>query len=109
MNDPYSRAIDDITSALNNLRSTVNVQKQQNETLEGPLSFLKALPSGLSLRDLPIPPLDKIMACLRITQGASLSFPGYAALFITIMPKRARRGRFTGRSNSDLWEISPDT
>ncbi|GKZ61867.1 hypothetical protein AnigIFM49718_008934 [Aspergillus niger] len=68
MNDPYSRAIDDITSALNNLRSTVNVQKQQNETLEGPLSFLKTLPSGLSLRDLPIPPLDKIMACLRITQ-----------------------------------------
>ncbi|GCB23320.1 putative transcriptional regulatory protein YJL206C [Aspergillus awamori] len=71
MNDPYSRAIDDITSALNNLRSTVNVQKQQNETLEGPLSFLKTLPSGLSLRDLPIPPLDKIMACLRITQESS--------------------------------------
>ncbi|OJJ32614.1 hypothetical protein ASPWEDRAFT_60952 [Aspergillus wentii DTO 134E9] len=68
MNDPYSRAVDDITSALNTLQSTLNVQKQQNETLEGSRSFLKALPSGLSLGDLPIPPMDKIMACLRITQ-----------------------------------------
>ncbi|RHZ43307.1 putative C6 transcription factor [Aspergillus thermomutatus] len=82
MNDPYSRAVDDITSALNTLRSTVNDQKQQNETLEGSRSFLKALPSGLSLRDLPIPSslrdlpipsMDKIMACLRITQESSPS------------------------------------
>ncbi|GKZ27795.1 hypothetical protein AbraCBS73388_005737 [Aspergillus brasiliensis] len=73
MNDPYSQAIDDITSALNTLRSAVNVQKQHNETLERPLSFRKVLPSGLSLRDLPIPPLDKIMACLRITQERSPS------------------------------------
>jgi hypothetical protein len=72
MNDPYSRAVDAITSALNTLRSTVNDQKQQNERLEGSRSFLKALPSGLSLRDLPIPSMDKVMACLRIAQGASL-------------------------------------
>lgn len=71
MNDPYSKAVSDVTSALNTLWSTVNTQKQQNETLEGSRSFLKALPSGFSLRDLPIPSLDKIMACLRITQGAS--------------------------------------
>ncbi|KAF9889991.1 hypothetical protein FE257_006671 [Aspergillus nanangensis] len=73
MNDPYSRDVDDITSALNTLRSTVNDQKQQNETLEGSRSFLKAVPSGLSLRDLPIPSMDKIMACLRITQDSSPS------------------------------------
>ncbi|UKZ79009.1 hypothetical protein TrVFT333_006760 [Trichoderma virens FT-333] len=73
MNDPYSRAVDDITSALNTLRNTVNDQKQQNETLAGSRSFPKALPSGLSLRDLPIPPLDKIMACLRIAQESSPS------------------------------------
>lgn len=72
MTDPYSRAIDDITSALDTLRNAVNLQKQQNETLEGPFSFLKDSPSGLSLRDLPMPPLGKIMACLRITQGASI-------------------------------------
>ncbi|PKX88891.1 putative C6 transcription factor [Aspergillus novofumigatus IBT 16806] len=71
MNDPFSRAVDDITSALTTLRSTVNDQKQHNETLEGSHSFLKALPSGLSLRDLPIPSMDKITACLRITQESS--------------------------------------
>ncbi|KAH2079384.1 hypothetical protein KXW32_007328 [Aspergillus fumigatus] len=73
MNDPYSKAVSDVTSALNTLWSTVNTQKQQNETLEGSRSFLKALPSGFSLRDLPIPSLDKIMACLRITQESSPS------------------------------------
>ncbi|OJJ58392.1 hypothetical protein ASPSYDRAFT_90561 [Aspergillus sydowii CBS 593.65] len=73
MTDPYSRAIDDITSALDTLRNAVNLQKQQNETLEGPFSFLKDSPSGLSLRDLPMPPLGKIMACLRITQESSPS------------------------------------
>lgn len=72
MTDPYSRATDDITSALDSLRNAVNLQKQQNETPEGPFSFIKDSPSGLSLRDLPMPPLDKIMACLRITQGASI-------------------------------------
>ncbi|KAL6232121.1 hypothetical protein BDW75DRAFT_247397 [Aspergillus navahoensis] len=73
MNDPYSRAVNGITSALNTLRSTVNDQKQQNETLEGSRSFPKALSSGLSLRDLPIPSVDKIMTCLRITQESSPS------------------------------------
>lgn len=73
MNDPYSRATDDITSALNTLRSTVNDQQQQNEELAGSRFFLKALPSGLSLRDLPIPSVDKIMACLRIAQESSPS------------------------------------
>jgi hypothetical protein len=72
MNDPYSMAVDDITSALAALRSTINDQKQHNKTLEGSRSSLKALPSGLSFRDLPIPSMDKIMACIRITQGASL-------------------------------------
>ncbi|KAL4746137.1 hypothetical protein BDW72DRAFT_207613 [Aspergillus terricola var. indicus] len=47
--------------------------KQQNEALEGSLSFLKAAPSGLSLRDLRTPSMDKIMACLRITQENSPS------------------------------------
>lgn len=74
MNDPYSRAVDDITSALNTLRSTVNDQKQQNEALEGSHSFIKALPFGLSLRDLPIPSMDKIMTCLRIAQGTYLFY-----------------------------------
>ncbi|KAL5042783.1 hypothetical protein BDW71DRAFT_200328 [Aspergillus fruticulosus] len=73
MNDPHSGAIDDIISALNTLRSTVNDQEQQNKMLQESHSFVKALPSGLSLKDLPIPSMDKIMACLRITQDLSPS------------------------------------
>ncbi|CAG8239460.1 unnamed protein product [Penicillium salamii] len=73
MNDPCSRAVGNLTSALNTLRSTVNDQKQQNEALEGSHSFIKALPSSLSLRDLPIPSVDKIMACLRNVQDRSPS------------------------------------
>lgn len=85
MNDPYARAADGITSALNTLRSTIHNQKQQNEMMERSCSFQNTLPSGLSVRDLPIPSLDKVMACLRITQGAS-AFPGCIALaLITIL------------------------
>lgn len=71
MSDPYFRAVDDITSALNTLQSAVNDQEEQNQKLERSLSSPKALPSGHSLRDLPIPPVDRIMTCLRITQGAA--------------------------------------
>jgi len=108
LNDPHSGAADDIISALNTLRSTVNDQKQQNETLQGSRSFLQALPSGLSLRDLPIPPMDKTMACIRITQGASL-FSRYMSLVLTSILQTARRARFTGRSNLDLWGTSLST
>ncbi|KAJ9492886.1 hypothetical protein VN97_g333 [Penicillium thymicola] len=65
-NDPYSNVAAEMTSVLDALWSTVNVQKQQNETLEGSHPFSKALPQGLSSRDLPIPSMDRILACLRI-------------------------------------------
>ncbi|CAI7606589.1 unnamed protein product [Penicillium viridicatum] len=55
-----------MTSVLDALRSTINVQKQQNETLEGSHPFSKALPPGLSSGDLPIPSMNRILACLRI-------------------------------------------
>lgn len=58
-----------VLSAMDALRTTVNVQKQQNETLERSRPFPKELPPGLNLRDLPIPSMEKIMACLRIAQG----------------------------------------
>ncbi|OJJ07901.1 hypothetical protein ASPVEDRAFT_89134 [Aspergillus versicolor CBS 583.65] len=61
-----------VTPALDALWTTVNVQKQQNETLERSRPFRK-LPPGFNLRDLPIPPMDKIMACLRIAQESSPS------------------------------------
>ncbi|KOS46336.1 hypothetical protein ACN38_g2692 [Penicillium nordicum] len=70
-NDPYSNVAAEMTSVLDALRSTVNVQKQQNETLEGSHPFSKALPPGLSSRDLPIPSMDRILACLRIAHERS--------------------------------------
>ncbi|KAF4764121.1 hypothetical protein HAV15_001652 [Penicillium sp. str.  len=65
-NDPYTNVAADMTSVLDALRSTVNVQKQQNETLEGSPPFSKTLPPGLSSRDLPMPSMNRILACLRI-------------------------------------------
>ncbi|KAL3496321.1 hypothetical protein BJX62DRAFT_222020 [Aspergillus germanicus] len=65
---PYSA---ELTSALETLWSTVSVQKQQNEALESSRPFPKVLPPGLTFKDLPIPSIDRIMACLRIAQGSS--------------------------------------
>ncbi|OQD87920.1 hypothetical protein PENSOL_c075G11179 [Penicillium solitum] len=65
-NDPYSNVAADMTSVLDALRSTVNVQRKKNETLEGSPPFSKALPPGLSSRDLPMPSMNRILACLRI-------------------------------------------
>ncbi|KAE8142333.1 hypothetical protein BDV38DRAFT_268035 [Aspergillus pseudotamarii] len=65
---PYGNVSTEMTAALDALWMTVSVQKQQNETLAGSRPFRNELSSGLSLRDLPIPPLEKIMACLRIAQ-----------------------------------------
>lgn len=73
-NDAYSNVAAEMTSVLDALRSTVNVQKQQNETLEGSHPFSKALPPGLSSRDLPIPSMDRILACLRIAHGSYTLF-----------------------------------
>ncbi|KAJ6188326.1 hypothetical protein N7519_003234 [Penicillium mononematosum] len=70
-NDPYSNVAAEMTSALDALRSMVSAQNQQNETLEGSPPFSKALPPELSLRGLPIPSMDRILACLRIAYERS--------------------------------------
>ncbi|KAB8239031.1 putative transcriptional regulatory protein [Aspergillus alliaceus] len=69
----YGSVVTERTSALNLLWSTVNVQRQKNETLEGSRPFPKELPSGFSLRDLPIPSLEKTMTYLRIAQESTPS------------------------------------
>ncbi|CAG7955618.1 unnamed protein product [Penicillium nalgiovense] len=70
-NDPYSNVAAEMMSALDGLRSMVSAQNQQNETLEGSPPFSKALPPGLSFKDLPIPSMDRILACLRIAYERS--------------------------------------
>ncbi|KAL4947799.1 hypothetical protein BDW69DRAFT_199361 [Aspergillus filifer] len=67
-NDPHYGAVDGIDLALNTLRSTVNDQREKNEIVQGSRPVIDPLPSGLDLKDLPMPPLDKIMACLRLAQ-----------------------------------------
>lgn len=73
-NDPYSNVAAEMTSVLDALRGTINVQKQHNEMLESSHPFSKALPPGLSFRDLPIPSMDRILACLRIAHGSYTLF-----------------------------------
>ncbi|KAL4997511.1 hypothetical protein BDV10DRAFT_201803 [Aspergillus recurvatus] len=73
MDSPCGSVATDITSALDALWTTVNIQKLQNEALEGSRPFTKELPPDLRLRDLPFPSMEKIMACLRITQESSPS------------------------------------
>ncbi|KAL3442322.1 hypothetical protein BJX65DRAFT_299074 [Aspergillus insuetus] len=63
----------ELTSALETLWSMVSVQKQQNEALESSRPFPNVLSPGLSFKDLPIPSIDRIMACLRIAQESSPS------------------------------------
>ncbi|KAF5857223.1 hypothetical protein ETB97_006065 [Aspergillus alliaceus] len=69
----YGSVATERTSALNHLWTTVNVQRQKNETLEGSRPFPKELPSGFSLGDLPISSLEKTMTCLRIAQEGTPS------------------------------------
>ncbi|KAL2813373.1 hypothetical protein BJX63DRAFT_224664 [Aspergillus granulosus] len=73
MGDQCSNVAVELAPALDALWSTVNFQKQQNQALEGSCPFPKVLPPGLTVRDLPIPSIDKIMACLRIAQESSPS------------------------------------
>jgi hypothetical protein len=58
-----------MTPALDALRSTVDAQKQENETVEDSPPFSKPIPPDSSLRDLPMPSMERILACLRVAQG----------------------------------------
>ncbi|KAL4885721.1 hypothetical protein BJY04DRAFT_213926 [Aspergillus karnatakaensis] len=64
-NDPDSIMVAEMSPVLDTLRSMVNGQKQENETSEGSRPFSKQLTPGTTTRDLPLPPLDRILAALR--------------------------------------------
>ncbi|GFG03281.1 protein STB5 [Aspergillus udagawae] len=81
-NDPYSNVPAEMAAVLDNLQSTVNIQKQQNENLEDLPPFSKSLPLGHSFRDLPIPSMDRILACLRFAHG-SYALASYTEHFLT--------------------------
>ncbi|RAH73949.1 putative C6 transcription factor [Aspergillus aculeatinus CBS 121060] len=71
---PHSDACE-LTAALNSLWGTIAAQKQQNQALESSQPFAKVFPQSLTadFKDLPIPSLDRIMACLRFAHECSPS------------------------------------
>ncbi|RAH75866.1 hypothetical protein BO86DRAFT_414317 [Aspergillus japonicus CBS 114.51] len=65
----------ELTAALNSLWNTITAQTQQNQILECSQPFAEPLPRSLTsdFKDLPIPSLDRIMACLRLAHEYSPS------------------------------------
>lgn len=59
-----------LKAALETLQAVVNSQKRRSSPEEEGLPFVAPLPPGTTTRDLPVPPIDKVMACLRMAQGA---------------------------------------
>lgn len=54
--------------ALDGLRTAVNSGKQQSDTIDKLYPHAKAIPPGSSTRNLPLPPIDKVFACLRMAR-----------------------------------------
>ncbi|KAL3456643.1 hypothetical protein BJX64DRAFT_293904 [Aspergillus heterothallicus] len=73
IDEQYYTVATDIASALDAAWDMINVQKQRNEALERSRPFPNVLTPSLTFRDLPLPSVDKIMACLRIAQDSSPS------------------------------------
>ncbi|KAH7016016.1 uncharacterized protein B0I36DRAFT_254478, partial [Microdochium trichocladiopsis] len=67
--DPsVSNVAAEMASVLDTLRSVVDSQKRQNDASDQLRPFTKPPAPGISMSDLPIPPLAKIMACLRVAR-----------------------------------------
>lgn len=54
--------------ALDGLRTAVNSGKQQSDTIDKLYPHAKAIPPGSSIRNLPLPPIDKVFMCLRMAR-----------------------------------------
>lgn len=65
-----SSTVLEMRSALDTLQAVVDSQKRRNVAHEDGPPFPRTLPLGSTTRDLPVPPIDKVMACLRMVQGA---------------------------------------
>jgi hypothetical protein len=63
-----SRATAEIRSSRQTLQAVLDSQGRRSSFSEGP-PFARSLAPGTTLRDLPMPPIEKIMACLRMVQG----------------------------------------
>ncbi|RSM07718.1 hypothetical protein CDV31_008498 [Fusarium ambrosium] len=66
--DIFSPVASEMTSALKSLGDIVEAQQRCNNSYDASNPFSKALPPGTTVRDLPLPPTGKIMACLRLAK-----------------------------------------
>jgi hypothetical protein len=66
-----SRDIAEIRLSRQTLQAVLDSQGQRSSLNESP-PFPRSLPPGMTLRDLPMPPIEKVMACLRMVQGTSM-------------------------------------
>jgi hypothetical protein len=64
-----------LKAALETLQAVVKSQKRRSSPEEEGIPFVAPLPPGTTTRDLPVPPIDKVMACLRMAQGAQHTCP----------------------------------
>lgn len=55
-------------TVLDGLRNAVNSGKQQSDDPENLYPHAQALPPGSTTRNLPLPPIDKVFACLRMAR-----------------------------------------
>ncbi|KAJ4313470.1 hypothetical protein N0V84_009395 [Fusarium piperis] len=70
-NNSSSEVALEMTSVLNALRSVIDAQKQQSDTIENLYPNSLPLPPGTSLRKLPMPSTEKALACLRMAQEST--------------------------------------
>ncbi|KAM6511792.1 hypothetical protein FALCPG4_016786 [Fusarium falciforme] len=66
--DIFSPVASEMTSALKSLSDIVEAQQRRNNSYDASNPFSKTLPLGYTIRDLPLPPTGKIMACLRLAK-----------------------------------------
>lgn len=68
-NSPPSKVSQEMNSVLDALWKAAEAQKQQTDTLENLYPNARPLPPGADLRNLPMPDINKALACLRMAQG----------------------------------------
>ncbi|KAI5861123.1 fungal-specific transcription factor domain-containing protein [Durotheca rogersii] len=68
VNNPSAKISLEMSSVLDNLRAAVDVQKQQPGTPDRLFPLARRIPRGTSIRDLPMPPIEKALACLRMAK-----------------------------------------
>lgn len=58
----------EMEAVLDRLRAAVRHGKQQSDTLERQFPHAKTIPPGSTTRSLPLPPIDKVFACMRMAK-----------------------------------------